>query len=179
LPQASPFRLCCDEHETSGVCEPSSLSTSRADSERSPLHNVKQQTLPRRTQACVKSLSFLDERTGLSQRDVQFRRKPFMRALTAHSHTGKNVGDDNPAPAILFAPEPEPARMPTRHCRDRQQSLRAGTRPPERPAIHPPQPAIRSPPPSRSGGARRDRTDDLLLAKQALSQLSYGPFRHH
>jgi hypothetical protein len=26
-----------------------------------------------------------------------------------------------------------------------------------------------------SGGANRDRTDDLLLAKQALSQLSYGP----
>ena len=24
-------------------------------------------------------------------------------------------------------------------------------------------------------GASRDRTDDLLLAKQALSQLSYGP----
>ena len=29
-----------------------------------------------------------------------------------------------------------------------------------------------------AGGARRDRTDDLLLAKQALSQLSYGPFRN-
>jgi hypothetical protein len=28
-----------------------------------------------------------------------------------------------------------------------------------------------------NGGARRDRTDDLLLAKQALSQLSYGPGR--
>src|SRR5689334_12483989 len=28
---------------------------------------------------------------------------------------------------------------------------------------------------TRIGGARRDRTDDLLLAKQALSQLSYGP----
>ena len=27
----------------------------------------------------------------------------------------------------------------------------------------------------RSGGAGRDRTDDILLAKQALSQLSYGP----
>ena len=27
----------------------------------------------------------------------------------------------------------------------------------------------------RLGGARRDRTADLLLAKQALSQLSYGP----
>ena len=30
---------------------------------------------------------------------------------------------------------------------------------------------------SPTGGARRDRTDDLLLAKQALSQLSYGPER--
>ena len=30
----------------------------------------------------------------------------------------------------------------------------------------------------KSGGARRDRTDDLLLAKQALSQLSYGPATH-
>ena len=27
-----------------------------------------------------------------------------------------------------------------------------------------------------AGGANRDRTGDLLLAKQALSQLSYGPF---
>ena len=27
------------------------------------------------------------------------------------------------------------------------------------------------------GGARRDRTDDLLHAMQALSQLSYGPTR--
>ena len=27
------------------------------------------------------------------------------------------------------------------------------------------------------GGANRDRTGDLLLAKQALSQLSYGPVR--
>ena len=25
------------------------------------------------------------------------------------------------------------------------------------------------------GGARRSRTDDILLAKQALYQLSYGP----
>ena len=28
---------------------------------------------------------------------------------------------------------------------------------------------------NRDGGARRDRTDDLMLAKHALSQLSYGP----
>src|SRR5690606_7177121 len=28
---------------------------------------------------------------------------------------------------------------------------------------------------SRNGGAKRDRTADLLRAKQALSQLSYGP----
>ena len=31
--------------------------------------------------------------------------------------------------------------------------------------------------PATASGARRDRTDDLLLAKQALSQLSYGPAR--
>ena len=27
------------------------------------------------------------------------------------------------------------------------------------------------------GGAERDRTDDLLLARQALSQLSYSPMK--
>ena len=37
--------------------------------------------------------------------------------------------------------------------------------------------ALRSAHGEPSGGARRDRTDDLLLAKQALSQLSYGPSR--
>ena len=30
---------------------------------------------------------------------------------------------------------------------------------------------------ARKGGAGRDRTDDILLAKQALYQLSYGPLR--
>ncbi len=29
----------------------------------------------------------------------------------------------------------------------------------------------------QDGGADRDRTDDLMLAKHALSQLSYGPLR--
>jgi hypothetical protein len=28
---------------------------------------------------------------------------------------------------------------------------------------------------AKAGGADRDRTDDLMLAKHALSQLSYGP----
>ncbi len=30
-----------------------------------------------------------------------------------------------------------------------------------------------------NGGARRDRTADLLRARQALSQLSYGPMAHY
>ena len=30
---------------------------------------------------------------------------------------------------------------------------------------------------NKFGGAERDRTDDLLLARQALSQLSYSPIR--
>jgi hypothetical protein len=29
---------------------------------------------------------------------------------------------------------------------------------------------------AKGGGAKEDRTPDLLRAKQALSQLSYGPF---
>jgi hypothetical protein len=32
-------------------------------------------------------------------------------------------------------------------------------------------------PSTGSGGVRRDRTDGLMLAKHALSQLSYDPFR--
>src|SRR3546814_20059008 len=31
---------------------------------------------------------------------------------------------------------------------------------------------------ARDGGGDRNRTDDLMLAKHALSQLSYAPFRH-
>ena len=30
---------------------------------------------------------------------------------------------------------------------------------------------------NRNGGAGRDRTDDLLVANQPLSQLSYGPLQ--
>ncbi len=46
-----------------------------------------------------------------------------------------------------------------------------------RPGLAPhPSSVIRSPS-SEHGGARRDRTDDLMLAKHALSQLSYGPGR--
>jgi hypothetical protein len=30
---------------------------------------------------------------------------------------------------------------------------------------------------AKRGGARRDRTADLVIANDALSQLSYGPFR--
>jgi hypothetical protein len=37
--------------------------------------------------------------------------------------------------------------------------------------VRPSSPSIRK----VSGGGRRDRTDDLMLAKHALSQLSYAP----
>ena len=40
------------------------------------------------------------------------------------------------------------------------------------PLILPPSTSTKS---KRNGGGKRDRTDDLLLAKQALSQLSYTP----
>ena len=38
-------------------------------------------------------------------------------------------------------------------------------------------PPANAPPAAEAGGANRVRTGDLLLAKQALSQLSYGPAR--
>jgi hypothetical protein len=40
-----------------------------------------------------------------------------------------------------------------------------------------PRRALRAELVEKTGGANRDRTGDLLLAKQALSQLSYGPCR--
>ena len=45
-----------------------------------------------------------------------------------------------------------------------QKIKRSATRPSSHPPYH-----------IRNGGGKRDRTDDLLLAKQALSQLSYTP----
>ena len=58
-----------------------------------------------------------------------------------------------------------------------QQSARLRPRGPGRGTLRPsasvaaPREARRA----KRGGARRDRTDDLMLAKHALSQLSYGP----
>ena len=37
---------------------------------------------------------------------------------------------------------------------------------------------LKKPKMAQVGGVARDRTDDLTLAKQALSQLSYGPQLH-
>ena len=51
-------------------------------------------------------------------------------------------------------------------------ALRAPTRQPS-PSSGSPSRSWRQP--AKAGGARRDRTDDLMLAKHALSQLSYGP----
>ncbi len=56
----------------------------------------------------------------------------------------------------------KPAR-PTRRCLSRNFFLRTSS------VID------RDTPTLANGGARRDRTDDLMLAKHALSQLSYGP----
>ncbi len=49
------------------------------------------------------------------------------------------------------------------------------SRPVERPAANLYSFGGRAIPDRGPGGARRDRTDDLMLAKHALSQLSYGP----
>ena len=58
----------------------------------------------------------------------------------------------SPAPRSRTSPNPAPDPPDRRWCRLAQHSR-----------------------PSRGGGGERTRTDDLLLAKQALSQLSYTP----
>jgi hypothetical protein len=84
-----------------------------------------------------------------------------------------------------FAPGPEQKRMPTRKLRNRRQSCAPNNKASQSRRAsdhdvqgHDVQGHDVSDHDRRSGGARRDRTDDLLLAKQALSQLSYGPFRY-
>ena len=59
-----------------------------------------------------------------------------------------------------------PARKPERAAGEFPQRLRSS---------HASAIGCRTAPRGSPGGARRDRTDDLMLAKHALSQLSYGP----
>jgi hypothetical protein len=61
-----------------------------------------------------------------------------------------------------------PARKPKRAAGELPQRLRSS---------HASAIGCRTAPRGSPGGARRDRTDDLMLAKHALSQLSYGPQR--
>ena len=76
----------------------------------------------------------------------------------------KNSSSEQPSPIRPNHPEnihrSTMSNNPTTEPRPRRLNLIPST-------IHP------SPPPR--GGGDRDRTDDLLLAKQALSQLSYAP----
>ena len=95
-----------------------------------------------------------------------------MRFLFTMSDIGGRMTDDR-GQIILFDP----------HRVSLHASGRAKARPEAKLMLHrtvpgpgpicPPSSGLRHP----NGGARRDRTDDLMLAKHALSQLSYGPVR--
>src|SRR5918998_2448750 len=85
-------------------------------------------------------------------------------------------------PKLVSGPKPQPVMFPLHDVKHPQ----GPKGPPANPQIFPdaPAPGKASPlaEPARwrsqpAGGARRDRTDDLKLAKLALSQLSYGPIR--
>ena len=79
-------------------------------------------------------------------------------------------------PKLVSGPKPQPVMFPLHDVKHPQ----GPKGPPTNPQIFPDAPAAgkasrwQSQP---AGGARRDRTDDLKLAKLALSQLSYGPIR--
>ena len=66
----------------------------------------------------------------------------------------------------LFTMSKNPGRQPRRHRTLDAEFLNLESR----------RPVNRHPPPkAKGGGGERARTDDLLLAKQVLSQLSYVP----
>ena len=69
--------------------------------------------------------------------------------------------------------EVHPASQPTALTRTDEPSIHDVIEPPARDVRDGELVSLTSP--NRIGGARRDRTDDLKLAKLALSQLSYGP----
>lgn len=65
-----------------------------------------------------------------------------------------------------------PAGSPgSKECAKQRSSRTSSERSPSHPRQTAPQGTVKH----ENGGARRDRTDDLMLAKHALSQLSYGP----
>ena len=66
------------------------------------------------------------------------------------------------------------ARLPCRKQKSRRGMPLPATKTPM-PRIHRAPGALVHPPPPKTGGAGRDRTDDLRLAKPMLSRLSYSP----
>jgi hypothetical protein len=132
-------------------------STSRADLERSPLHDVKQHAPAGRTgRALILITSGRAPRVAASD-PFGFRKRSIFADGGDNNFGRKSLG-----PEIL-------RRSVSRNGCRAETVVTVPEGWPEKPAD--PSDGDR-----RSGGARRDRTDDLLLAKQALSQLSYGPF---
>jgi hypothetical protein len=93
--------------------------------------------------------------------------------------------DPSPAPPRQDGRNPARNRMNVLFTMSNNPQTPDDRAPPSRPTPHNPNRTARpttgrSPRPKTTrqnpnGGARRDRTDDLMLAKHALSQLSYGP----
>jgi hypothetical protein len=141
-------------------------STSRSDLERSPLHDVKQHTPARRTWAGRGSF-ITSGRANRAAASAPFRCSQALKPSWRQRQEILSVAGD-------FARRPEQTRMADTGVGVTTAETTGHQRARSRPSGPTTVPIIGSRRPS--GGARRDRTDDLLLAKQALSQLSYGPF---
>src|SRR5215204_1372726 len=103
-------------------------------------------------------------RTKMSERPFPSPTHP--RRPRAPRRIGDGACRTRPIPLRRQGPSQASERVPSLRCQTSASRERGGefrfTRTPKAP--RPPH-----------GGARRDRTDDLMLAKHALSQLSYGP----
>jgi hypothetical protein len=103
------------------------------------------------------------------------------KARAGHGHV-KTSGRALSTPAVYACrtpPEPRLSPDPWTHSLFTMSNIRAGRSAAARNPLpfRRPDPPLDTAPREERGGAGRDRTDDLMLAKHALSQLSYSPAR--
>jgi hypothetical protein len=120
-------------------------------------------------------------RQGIHQMPLPHLRENHPCARTQNAHG--TLSYSHSKTSLQYARTPAPIRPPAKQCgintdsQCQRTKKRLKPKGPKRPNITK-QIKILKPPPLKDGGGDRDRTDDLLLAKQALSQLSYAPNNH-
>ena len=103
--------------------------------------------------------------------------KPRLVTLSTHSITRLAVNHRSLTLELALKarqPVPTASRIPIHNVKEQVSGIELHS-PPYLMSSEQAKPGHKALPPTSTGGADRDRTGDPLLAKQVLSQLSYGP----